>query len=566
MVNTEDKYSPINFHKRTLKQFVDDMGFNFAPQVDMRDFSRVMPYQSFPQPQGPPPPPPMQPTRGGFSPEDIGDYPDIDPNVAFNRDPSPPQRSPPPPEGPSINFAPRQSSFQRVRIPQPQSSGSQQPPLPPPPPPPASSSSSNSDRDVDDRHSSSPANDGPRFQRIRRPSIPDRSERPPIPPPLIPELNNDDSPPPQVPPNRSPSSGQQFRRLPINRNRQSIPREPEERLIRRPVAIDTDESSAPLRPSINSEEFGPPSSTPRPRRVKPTSNGSRRIRPVNRNRGNDVNRSPAQLNPLSESIAPTAVVITKPPQTPVPVPSEDVESEIGGRLQPSREPSIRNGAVRLRRPVNGGGPQQGFGPRRRVPKPSIADIVSSTRFGPEPSVAPDEESAGNNAVDSDVNGNAIFGSKIRDDPAALTKTLPLSTGNNGNGPIVVDYMTVFTYLTTVIRGPHTLLTSHESTTRVHITQPYDPSIVDIVSNSAGVIRPTKTVNLGTKTKGPTTTIVNMQSNVQIANFEFVAGTVKVRRDIHLIEMRERGEKKFFSIKLMINEWIIRKCFFFRKKI
>lgn len=484
------------FQKRTLKQFAGDVGFNFAPQIDLRDFSRVLPYQGFP---------PLPPSRG-MQPEELGDYPDLE-NGPFRDIQGPPSQ--PNQDNPVPNFASRQPSFQRVRLNQPA-------PVQPISLPPRQVSPLRPSVDVDDDRSSSLPNDassGPRFQRVRRPSLP--SERP----------DNSPSPKPQVIPDsgeaipsRQPSSGQQFRRLPIQRVRQPV-REPEERPLRRPVNTDSEEVLN--RPTSSEEIVERPVNLPqttRPRKpLKPTPGptGSRRIRPVNRNRVNgNVNRNPSPDS--SEAIVPTAVVLTKPPVTPVPTSSEEIDVE---RLPPRDQDSGRR-AIRIRQPVRPIASSR----RRPLASKQASEFISPSRIGFESSAAPDEEVVGNNAVDADFALNGGFGSKIRDD-APITKVLSVQLAPHG--PVVVDYLTTFTYLTTVIRGPHTLLTTRESTTAVQVTQAYDPSIAQIVSFSGGKIRPTKTVNLGTKTKGPTTTIVNMQSNVRIANYEFVSATVKV---------------------------------------
>src|SRR5699024_6440040 len=75
--------------------------------------------------------------------------------------------------------------------------------------------------------------------------------------------------------------------------------------------------------------------------------------------------------------------------------------------------------------------------------------------------------------------------------------------------------TTFTYLTTVIRGPHTAYLSRESVTSTITTRALDKSFVEIVRDSDGVIEPTKVLQLGVKTKGFTTTVYNAVSQVQI---------------------------------------------------
>lgn len=83
--------------------------------------------------------------------------------------------------------------------------------------------------------------------------------------------------------------------------------------------------------------------------------------------------------------------------------------------------------------------------------------------------------------------------------------------------IPLTLYTTFTYLTTVIRGQHTAHLSRESVTSTITTRALDKTIVEVVRDSDGLIEPTKVVDLGTKTKGATTTIYNALSQIQVYN-------------------------------------------------
>ncbi|XP_017485073.1 PREDICTED: mucin-12-like [Rhagoletis zephyria] len=99
----------------------------------------------------------------------------------------------------------------------------------------------------------------------------------------------------------------------------------------------------------------------------------------------------------------------------------------------------------------------------------------------------------------------LFATQPAVEPSVHTPTIPLT------------YYTTFTYLTTVIRGPHTAHLSRESVTSAVTTRALDKSIVEVVRDNDGVIEPTKVLQLGVKTKGFTTTVYNAVSQVQIYN-------------------------------------------------
>lgn len=78
----------------------------------------------------------------------------------------------------------------------------------------------------------------------------------------------------------------------------------------------------------------------------------------------------------------------------------------------------------------------------------------------------------------------------------------------------LTYYTTYTYLTTVLRGSHTLVTSRLSSTSAVSSQVLDESAIHFLKQSGDSIVPTKVVNIGSKTKGPTTTIVNIASEIR----------------------------------------------------
>ena len=126
----------------------------------------------------------------------------------------------------------------------------------------------------------------------------------------------------------------------------------------------------------------------------------------------------------------------------------------------------------------------------------------------------------NNAID--VDDNLLNNNNNK----ANAQLEPSRISHPKDESVLVNYQTVFTYLTTVIKGQHTLFTSRLST----ITESSTKSVDDELSaqlEKGVVIQPTETLNLGTKTKGATTTIVNMQSQVHVENFKAIPPSLHV---------------------------------------
>lgn len=125
----------------------------------------------------------------------------------------------------------------------------------------------------------------------------------------------------------------------------------------------------------------------------------------------------------------------------------------------------------------------------------------------------------NNAVDSlEDNPAAVvvssnYGNRLSDSQNdGPVSAVPIIKSSE---PIVpLTYFTTYTYLTTVLRGSHALTTSRVSTTSVVATQALDSSLLTLLRDSSGIISPTRVVNIGSRTKGATTTIVNLQSEIR----------------------------------------------------
>ncbi|RWS12120.1 EGF and SEA domain containing protein-like protein, partial [Dinothrombium tinctorium] len=160
--------------------------------------------------------------------------------------------------------------------------------------------------------------------------------------------------------------------------------------------------------------------------------------------------------------------------------------------------------VRVRKPLTPGSGQQG--PRRIVLKGNRIpnNEIPARGIG-------DDDSARNNAVDGADNSIAGIETKVKDEMHLLKGLKPEG--------VKLNYLTKFTYLTTVIRGEHTLITTRESSTTSEATSTFDAGLMNLLEKSKGIVASETVVNLGTRTKGPTTTIVNLQSEITIANIE-----------------------------------------------
>lgn len=90
-------------------------------------------------------------------------------------------------------------------------------------------------------------------------------------------------------------------------------------------------------------------------------------------------------------------------------------------------------------------------------------------------------------------------------PAVPTPTIPLT------------FLTTYTYLTTVQRGPHTALLSRLSVDSATVVQPIDRHIVTAIEENGGVLLSASASPLGSKTKGQTTTVYNVASEIRVFN-------------------------------------------------
>lgn len=87
--------------------------------------------------------------------------------------------------------------------------------------------------------------------------------------------------------------------------------------------------------------------------------------------------------------------------------------------------------------------------------------------------------------------------------------------------VPVTYMTILTYLTTVLHGTHTLETSHESTVKSTQLATLNAQLMDQIEHRKPLIEPTMTLAVSSKTKGKGTTLVNLKSLVSAYNEELV---------------------------------------------
>ena len=197
-------------------------------------------------------------------------------------------------------------------------------------------------------------------------------------------------------------------------------------------------------------------------------------------------RAPVTRKPVLDSASPTPLIVSSRVRATTPVSDAPTDSP------PRRVVRIRrpNFPVENKKRLNPNNPQ------------SVNELQARG-----PVAVSDDEPSKNNALDSDdFSFNPNFGTRMSDKSIEVhTPTLQLT------------YFTTFTYLTAVIRGQHTAHLTRESITSTVTTEALDQTIVDLIQNSDGIVTPTKVVDLGTKTKGVTTTVVNLMSKVKIYN-------------------------------------------------
>ncbi|XP_065305885.1 mucin-3B-like isoform X1 [Dermacentor albipictus] len=86
--------------------------------------------------------------------------------------------------------------------------------------------------------------------------------------------------------------------------------------------------------------------------------------------------------------------------------------------------------------------------------------------------------------------------------------------------VPLTYYTTFTYLTTFLHGTDTVYNSREAVLSSVATETLDSNIVNVIQNHGGFTTApdgVSTVHLGSRTKGAATTIVNLESRLQIFN-------------------------------------------------
>lgn len=438
----EDKYATGGFQRRRLHQFGSALSFSLQPQSDnfFRDFGRVVPLQSFPGDQA-----------GAITASDLGDI-DEGALVAAQQ----------PPQANSQPFGGRQGSFQRIRL-----NGNDNPfnRLPAQPSSPQAAPVSQAAGFV-------PVGDNSPFSRFQRVVVQKLPETP---------LRE---------PSNKPQGG--FRRLPVFSPQLTPPLQP----LSNPAVVVVNPADGIERPNTLIDAPAavpvtrPQSQSNRPfRRVRPgqapaaaAPQGNRRVRPAVRNRD--------RVAPPDQSVAPPPT--RSPPPTSAPFTPSFIEvtteTATESTVTESTEHPTTRRIVRIRKPPTS--PSVGSSNRRRVVmrgRPTTKPIV-------------EEEPSRNNALENSDDGLVTnFGNRLKDEPAGgspqLSKVSPLEPS------VPLTYFTTYTYLTTVLRGPHTLITSRESVTSSVATQALDGSVIDLLQHSGVLIAPTATRSVSSRTKG-----------------------------------------------------------------
>lgn len=282
------------------------------------------------------------------------------------------------------------------------------------------------------------------------------------------------------------------------------------------------------------------------RRVRPGSQNTppgtiRRVRPAAGLRVRDRLPTEEETSTLLANSSTGSEVPTTTPQTTTTM-RLDVTDPTTVEADEVTTPESRR-IVRIRKPPPAG--SLGTTGRRRV---VVRPASNPSRH---PNLSDDEPGVRGNALDVETDPLTVpgFGSRLKDEKnnnlVGISSSQPSATNPSNlrsrivttrrresttqrmqqptgtidvvkSSPALVQpltYFTTYTYLTTVLRGPHTLITSRLSSTSSLSSLTLDASAVNFLKDSSGLIAPTKTVNVGTKTKGPTTTIVNVHSNV-----------------------------------------------------
>uniref|UniRef100_A0A147BD45 Putative mucin-2 n=1 Tax=Ixodes ricinus TaxID=34613 RepID=A0A147BD45_IXORI len=92
--------------------------------------------------------------------------------------------------------------------------------------------------------------------------------------------------------------------------------------------------------------------------------------------------------------------------------------------------------------------------------------------------------------------------------------------------VPLTYYTTFTYLTTFLHGTDTVYNSREAVLSSVVTETLNSNIVNVIQNHGGfttALDGVSMVHLGSRTKGAATTIVNLESRLQIFNSDIFRG-------------------------------------------
>ncbi|XP_075549500.1 uncharacterized protein LOC142583088 isoform X3 [Dermacentor variabilis] len=130
-------------------------------------------------------------------------------------------------------------------------------------------------------------------------------------------------------------------------------------------------------------------------------------------------------------------------------------------------------------------------------------------------------------INNGNNANELVPPSVAGPPPLSSQVL--SPGQNIVSPRVsleigatvpLTYYTTFTYLTTFLHGTDTVYNSREAVLSSVATETLDSNIVNVIQNHGGFTTApdgVSTVHLGSRTKGAATTIVNLESRLQIFN-------------------------------------------------
>ncbi|XP_075749618.1 uncharacterized protein LOC119172825 isoform X2 [Rhipicephalus microplus] len=163
--------------------------------------------------------------------------------------------------------------------------------------------------------------------------------------------------------------------------------------------------------------------------------------------------------------------------------------------------------IRVKKPGEGKG-----GQRRKVVLNRRPSINSLQARGPINNANNPNELLNQNVVAPPLVSSHVF------TPAqeSVSPSMSLEIG----ATVPLTYYTTFTYLTTFLHGTDTVYNSREAVLSSVATETLNSDIVNVIQNHGGFTTSpdgVSTVNLGSRTKGAATTIVNLESRLQIFN-------------------------------------------------